>query len=229
MLLKEKKHSKATAAAAVSSLLAATNAQGIIQYYDNTNEFSVGLGVTFGPTDWDVDEGRGGDIIVTGSGTASSLRPTTDAGIIASTGYLLIHAQDGDLNLAANSSNLVSNLPEGFTVGAIRLFKPSANIVNGSNFDSIVGFTSGVSGYFGFRFEGSAGLTSEGIKYGWAEATFYDGAQAGVTIHRWAYEDDGSPIQVGAIPEPATVTTGLGALALGAAGLRRWRKAKQAA
>jgi MYXO-CTERM domain-containing protein len=38
-----------------------------------------------------------------------------------------------------------------------------------------------------------------------------------------------APITVGAIPEPETAAVGLGALALGAAGLRRWRKKKQQA
>jgi hypothetical protein len=45
-----------------------------------------------------------------------------------------------------------------------------------------------------------------------------------------AYEDSGAFIQTGASPEPATmIPTGLGALALGATGLRRWRKSRKQA
>ena len=50
----------------------------------------------------------------------------------------------------------------------------------------------------------------------------------------YAYDNSGSPLPLGstisAVPEPSTTAlAGLGALVLGAAGLRRWRKAKQAA
>jgi hypothetical protein len=50
----------------------------------------------------------------------------------------------------------------------------------------------------------------------------------------WAYDTSGAQIAAGqlesAVPEPdAFALTGLGALALGAAGLRRWRAARKAA
>jgi len=47
----------------------------------------------------------------------------------------------------------------------------------------------------------------------------------------YAYDTSGAPIAAGAgVPEPDTfVATGLAALALGAAGMRRWRKSKKAA
>ena len=45
-----------------------------------------------------------------------------------------------------------------------------------------------------------------------------------------AYEDSGATIQAGAIPEPGTaIPTGLAALALGATGIRRWRKSRKQA
>jgi hypothetical protein len=45
-----------------------------------------------------------------------------------------------------------------------------------------------------------------------------------------AFDDSGALIQTGASPEPATaIPTGLGALALGATGLRRWRKSRKQA
>ncbi|WOO42474.1 PEP-CTERM sorting domain-containing protein [Rubellicoccus peritrichatus] len=68
--------------------------------------------------------------------------------------------------------------------------------------------------------------------FGWAEVEWNNSplSTASLTIHRWAYEDSGAPITTpSAIPEPATTVAGLGALALGAAGLRHWRKRKKMA
>ncbi|WOO39810.1 hypothetical protein [Rubellicoccus peritrichatus] len=94
------------------------------------------------------------------------------------------------------------------------------------NFSNVAGFTSGESGYIGFQFNPSGSL----VLYGWAEVILTEGGATGTfEIVQWAYDNTGANIQTGAIPEPATIATGLGALALGAAGLRRWRKAKQAA
>ncbi|WOO39812.1 hypothetical protein [Rubellicoccus peritrichatus] len=98
-------------------------------------------------------------------------------------------------------------------------------ILRDGNIRFATGFTSGENGYIGFQFR-PAGTTL----YGWAEVVLTEGGDTGTfEIVQWAYEDTGANIQTGAIPEPATVATGLGALALGAAGLRRWRKTKQAA
>jgi hypothetical protein len=51
-----------------------------------------------------------------------------------------------------------------------------------------------------------------------------------LTITAFAYDDAGNLLAAGTVPEPSTaVSTGLAALALGAAGLRRWRKTRKAA
>ena len=50
-----------------------------------------------------------------------------------------------------------------------------------------------------------------------------------LTIHDWAYDDTGAVLPAGVVPEPASTGMGLGALALGAAGLRRWRKTRKVA
>jgi hypothetical protein len=51
-------------------------------------------------------------------------------------------------------------------------------------------------------------------------------------LEGWAYDDSGDQIaagDTGGVPEPSTMAlAGLGALALGAAGLRRWRAARKA-
>jgi hypothetical protein len=51
-----------------------------------------------------------------------------------------------------------------------------------------------------------------------------------LTIVDWAFEDSGQTLAAGDAPEPATaIPTGLTALALGAVGLRNWRKTRKAA
>ena len=50
-----------------------------------------------------------------------------------------------------------------------------------------------------------------------------------VTLTDWAYDDTGAKIIAGAIPEPGSATLAMGgALVLGAAGVRQWRKRKSA-
>ena len=75
----------------------------------------------------------------------------------------------------------------------------------------------------GFRFDSDRNTAGDQNFYGWASVTATNLGQTW-TIHEWAYENviDES-IAVGAvIPEPTSASLGL--LALGAAGLRRWRK-----
>ena len=75
----------------------------------------------------------------------------------------------------------------------------------------------------GFRFDGDRATSGRQNFYGWASVTATNLGQTW-TIHEWAYEDViGEAIAVGQIvPEPTSASLGL--LALGAAGLRRWRK-----
>ena len=95
-----------------------------------------------------------------------------------------------------------------------------------------------------FRFKTSTSPTK--WDYGWIELSYSmsltfpygnrpsDGPE--LIIEAWAYDDTGAKIKAGAlpaapsVPEPGTLaSTGLAALALGAAGLRRWRNTRQAA
>jgi hypothetical protein len=64
-----------------------------------------------------------------------------------------------------------------------------------------------------------------------SEATITPGTPANmsVTLTGWAYEDSGTMINAGTIPEPGSAALAMGgALVLGAAGLRQWRKRKSA-
>ena len=93
-----------------------------------------------------------------------------------------------------------------------------------------VNFTSGVNGFFGFRFT-DTGLTN--TFYGWAELNLDTTSPGTMTINRWAYNNvAGGSIKVGqttadtSVPEPGTLSLTL--LGLGAGGVRAWRKRKQA-
>ncbi|MDA7517913.1 PEP-CTERM sorting domain-containing protein, partial [Akkermansiaceae bacterium] len=72
-------------------------------------------------------------------------------------------------------------------------------------------------GYIGF----SVVLADTTVAYGWAEVTLQDDDNTQGVIHGWAYEDDGTSLRVGAIPEPAS--TLLIALGFMASALRRRR------
>ena len=103
-----------------------------------------------------------------------------------------------------------------------------AFISNGANAGyGWANFTIGTSGYVGFRFSMDHGSTWQ---YGWANLTLlaYDN---GVTINSWAYDTAANTAitvgDTGSVPEPAETGAGLGLLALGAAGLRSWRKSRR--
>jgi hypothetical protein len=83
-------------------------------------------------------------------------------------------------------------------------------------------------------------LHSPNPLYGWIELSYSATSATGnspaygplLTVEGWAYDTTGARIQAGdtgsATPEPDTFgSTGLAALALGAAGMRRWRAARQ--
>jgi hypothetical protein len=78
-------------------------------------------------------------------------------------------------------------------------------------------FTSGDSGYIGF----SLTLDSSDEVYGWMRVSLKSDNTGGGMIHEWAYEDSGSAITVGAIPEPTSIL--LAFLGFGSLLLRRQR------
>jgi len=76
--------------------------------------------------------------------------------------------------------------------------------------------------------------TGSQIDYGWlhlnGDPTGPCGCGPDVTAIDLAYDDSGAVLPAGTAPVPATaIPTGLGALALGAVGLRRWRKERKPA
>ena len=77
-------------------------------------------------------------------------------------------------------------------------------------------------------------MSGNQLQYGWvgmSAATVTPGnpLNMSVTLTDWAYDDSGAKITAGAIPEPSSAALAMsGALVLGAAGLRQWRKRKAA-
>ena len=86
--------------------------------------------------------------------------------------------------------------------------------------------------YVGIEFEND---NTKAVNYGWLELTSTSATGTPATIVGYAYDNSGASIVVGAtglsaIPEPGTnAALGLGALALGAAGVRRWRQNRRVA
>lgn len=66
--------------------------------------------------------------------------------------------------------------------------------------------------------------------YGWLELSLggLPGSAPFVRLIGYAYDTSGKPIPAGAIPEPKHLPLALGALALGAVGVREWRKKRDA-
>jgi MYXO-CTERM domain-containing protein len=99
-----------------------------------------------------------------------------------------------------------------------------------NQFRAVTNFVSGASTYIGFEFNPSGTML-----YGWANVTLTkSGGYGTFTINNWAYDDTGASILTGQtvatpVPEPASYAVGLGALALGAAALRRRRQTRAVA
>ncbi|ADE53165.1 hypothetical protein [Coraliomargarita akajimensis] len=196
--MKKKLYQGTTAATTITSLLAATQAHASVVHFDISNAFSASLGGS--NVGWDIDDDGTDDANFRVFNTFNDLD--------------VVDANGANFGGVVAGNDLV-NQSTGYVVSASRAFDGSITFLYSGAFRDLSGWTSGVSGYFGFRFD------SGGTKYGWAQATVT--ANSGVTITEWAYEDSGASIEVGVVPEPAGAATGLGLLALGAAGVRRWR------
>jgi hypothetical protein len=81
--------------------------------------------------------------------------------------------------------------------------------------------------YLAFKFKDSTQVGSP-VYYGWIDASLNNpgtGSGPDVTIFSYAYDNTGAKIPMGAVPEPGPATLlALGALALGAKGVRSWRR-----
>jgi hypothetical protein len=87
--------------------------------------------------------------------------------------------------------------------------------------------SSATTGYALFKFDDPG--CSGGTCYGWTQLKVaFTPNGPNVDILGWAYDTSGNPLPAGTVPEPSTLAmTGLAALALGAKGVRQWRKARK--
>ncbi len=183
-----------------------------------------------GTINWDIDN----------DGT-DDFRFSFNSSGFSSTYYGSLYMSDlGDARVARpdGSSNIFAKLSSGAKLGtaadglsfnAAREIRTLVISYSGTNITGYYpangGWSLGDTGYFGFKF-----TSSGNTHYGWAEMTLSSGSQPWATINEAWYNDtpDGE-VTVGVVPEPAEVGLGLGALALGAAGLRRIRQKRKAA
>ena len=208
---------------------------GII--FENMNPRTVNFSGA-GSVEWDVDGNGDNDFVLLNnfnSTTSQFIRLDSNGGRFG--GGLV--RQNGDIGSDAAFRNLASGFIVGSALATNYSFSPSGvgsrTFISATSFNPIgvrANFVGGVEGdnFIGFAFD-SDGTTL----YGWAKLVI-DLAN-GVTISEWAYEDTGASIAVGATSgggqPPVTTPEGdtgaaLLLLGMGAAGIRQWRKRKQA-
>ena len=160
--------------------------------------------------------------LVTGAATASAATNTGYDFSAYENGPIWFYPDgtgDGVVGKTSGGIGTASALPAGTSVSSASKFL-TANGYAATPFD--------VTGteYAGIEFKNDGtGATN----YGWVELETTATTGFPAEIVGYAYDSSGAPIAAGAVPEPTTAAAlGLGALSLGAAGVRCWRKGKQA-
>ena len=105
---------------------------------------------------------------------------------------------------------------------------PLSTFITGSTATTMANFRAGeTGGYLGIKFLNEATGATD---YGWVQLSTTGTTGFPATITGYAFQNDGTAIFAGAVPEPGTnAALAIGALALGAVGVRRWRQGKQVA
>ena len=205
----------AAGSASIAALLSASAANATIIYF---NTPITSDNTTVGDVAWDIDGDGGVEAILINSGS-----------IIGSFSKNLT-ALGGNFYVMSDSGSLLATNAAGQTIYDGKFTARITSLFLSGSLENTASISSGVSTYIGFKFEPS---DDDAELYGWANVTLTNGNGFGTfVINEWAYDDSGSSIQAGqtsAVPEPATYALGLGALALGAAGLRRMRQRKRLA
>ncbi len=187
---------------------------------------------------WDVDGVGGADFYVWANGNPGDNILNMGLGTSASFDHLPSRA-NGVAFVVKNPKPgyAIQNLANGFNVGATLAAGYRWGIA--SDFMTMMASANGaahmypnlglVSGQNLIGFEFKNGVNT---LYGWADMTA-DVAHGTITINDWAYNDTpGGAIAVGQTSSPTTVpepsTASLLLIGLGAAGVRSWRRRKQA-
>ncbi|WP_422014815.1 PEP-CTERM sorting domain-containing protein [Roseateles sp.] len=147
---------------------------------------------------WDFNPYAGGSLLFYWGGTGSS------SGGVAST-----------------TTGPYIDLGAGSVISSASIFSLSAN---GANNETAAFLSSGTH-ILGFKFLNEATST---INYGYLSITTTGTTGFPAVINGWSYENSGGAITVSAVPEPETALMfSLGALALGAAHMRRLRRERK--
>jgi MYXO-CTERM domain-containing protein len=218
MITRPRSLARVSTLAAVATASASSAQAAII--VKNTTPFTSD-DFTIGEVYWDIDGNGVKDALIRNFQSSISSNTYFSHKLMLGNGDFKIK---GDGKMQKLSAGAVIDAASGFTGIANKFFQSgSINplVMTG-------GFISGESALIGFRFSLLSGGPS---LYGWANVTATNGDGYGTfTINNWAYEDiAGASILAGqtvatAVPEPAAYAAGLGALALGAAALRRRRQ-----
>ncbi|WOO40301.1 hypothetical protein [Rubellicoccus peritrichatus] len=228
----------------------ANQSEAIIQHFENTK---IGYGLTsFSGSSWDIDNDGQADAefrprgdpfsVMLGVAGTNTFQWVADTTVLSPGGTV----RRGPLNLTA--AYIVRPFGN-WESGNFATSSKAVALVNGADnsFKNILGFKAvengpyayvsqtasgqyipgSLSGTIGFRFKRG----SDDYQHGWATLVVSNFETGYAVITEWAYEDSGAPIVAGSItpiPEPTIVATSLGVLALGAAGLHRWRKLREA-
>ena len=126
---------------------------------------------------------------------------------------------NGGVASSANGPYLVLGI--GSTISAASTF---SQVANGS-FGETAAYQAGTTGYLGVRFTNESTGAAD---YGYVHLQTTAGNGFPARILDYSYDNTGAAITIAAVPEPTT-TAALAAFALGAVGVRRWRKGKQSA
>ena len=161
-------------------------------------------------------------------GDARATRPATSHSVRAS------RVGSGFLRLATDKQGFVLPVAAGLTwMQVVGLGLPgqssitgfaavaNMNMHNPNSFDNM---------YMLFKFKDNS-LPGSPVRYAWLNYSVANanGVPPTVTIFRYAYDDSGAFIAAGVVPEPASLSLlALGALTLGAKGLRSWRRNRPA-
>jgi len=184
------------------------------------------------------------DIYLPGTAAVEFVR---SMGSISSTHRILAHQKGGYVRIGRQSNarsevNSIGGINVAFRTNSGANWNKAArtgqatfgNIVRSINWGTVMTTGPGAfsNKYLLFSFENSS--SGNQLEYGWvgmsaATVTAGNTSKMSVTLTGWAYDDTGAKITAGAIPEPGSATLAMGgALVLGAAGLRQWRKRKAA-
>ena len=162
------------------------------------------------------------DLVTGATSTSASTLPGYDINPYGSADLSFYEGGSGDGIVGTTSGGATAETPFLSTVSLNSGFL--FNVVSGTAFDKIG------TEFAGIEFTND---TTGATNYGWVEFTTTSTTGFPATIVGYAYDNTGGSIVVGqttSVPEPGTTAAmGLGALSLGAVGLRRWRKNKQPA